>query len=349
MHEGYGVYTGAQVREYQSPWADSASGTRLLALSIPAFRQGVSVIAGTCGSVPLRVTKGRDVVPTPQLLAQPDPDEPASVTWSRVYEDLVLFPHAWLQVTARNGAGYPTSAIYHPYEEVSVDDRTGAVIVDGDQLPPRDVVRFDSPFAPGALTDGLRILTTSLLVEEAVRRFASFDLPSGALRQTGGPTLSDGDVDDLLGAWETARQNRATAFLNPNVDYAPLSWSAEQLQLRAARDANAQDIARLLNLPPVYVNADTASSLTYATTESQGRQLLNTTLIPYLTAVTGRLSMPDLTPRGHVVEASFDVFLRADLVARSQAYGSLLAAGVLTVDEARALEGLPPLAQEVAQ
>lgn len=59
--------------------------------------------------------------------------------------------------------------------------------------------------------------------------------------------------------------------------------------------------------------------------------------------------MPDLTPRGHVVEASFDVFLRADLVARSQAYGSLLAAGVLTVDEARALEGLPPLAQEVAQ
>jgi phage portal protein BeeE len=206
-----------------------------------------------------------------------------------------------------------------------------------------DMLRFDSPVAPGALVDGRRILTTSLLIEEAVRRFARMDIPAGYLQQTGGPDMLDDDILALLDGWESARARRSTGFLNPSLRYETVAFNAEQLQLVQARDANAVDIARLLNLPPMSVNAQTNGSLTYSTTESQGRSLLNQTLNPYLLAVTGRLSMPDITPRGQRVEADLDQFLRSDAEARSRVYTAAIAAGWMTVDEARAAEGLPPL------
>jgi hypothetical protein len=326
-----------------SGWA----GNRSLAMSIPAFAQGVHVIAGTCGTFPLRIVKDRQVVPDWGILAQPDPDQAPSVTWTRLIEDMVLFPYAWLRVTRRyvnptGGPGFPAEAVYEPFEDVTIDPDNLRVYVRGrDETP--DMLRFDSPVAPGALILGRRILTTSLLIEEAVRRYARMDIPAGYLRQTGGPDMLDEDINALLDGWESARQRRSTGFLNPSLTYETVAFNAQQLQLIEGRAANAVDLARLLNLPPMSVNADQGGSLTYSTVESQNRMLLNQTLNPYLLALTGRLSMGDITPRGQRVEANLDAFLRSDAEARSRVYTALIPQGVMTVEEARQAEGLPPL------
>jgi hypothetical protein len=317
-------------------------------MSIPAFAQGVHQIAGTCGTFGFRTVRGRDTLPPWGIIGQPDPDQPPSITWTRLVEDLVLFPYAWLRVTERFAPppgvakGFPRSAVFEPFENVTVDPDSLRVFVEGRDYTD-DMLRFDSPVAPGALANGRRILTTALLIEEAVRRFARMDVPAGYLQQTGGPDLTDPEILDLLDQWETARSKRSTGFLNPSIRYETVAFNAQQLQLVEARNANAVDIARLLNLPPMSVNAESNGSLTYSTTESQGRTLLNQTLNPYLLAVTGRLSMPDITPRGQAVEVNLDQFLRSDAEARSRVYSALIPAGVLTVDEARAAEGLPAL------
>jgi phage portal protein BeeE len=318
------------------------------AMSIPAFRQGVNLISGTCGSFPLRVTRpDYTEVPLPAVLAQPDPDEPASVTYTKVFTDLVLHPYAWLYVTERYAPnlgqpiGWPKRAIHLPAEQVRITEQR-RVEWNGIDIT-ADAIRFDSPHAPGALHDGQRILRTAILIEDATRRFAVMDIPAGYLKQTGGPELLDSEVQSILDAWETARATRNTAYLSQTVEYQNPAFDPKALQLVEARAANAVDIARLLNLPPVYVNADAGSSLTYSTTESMGKSLLNTSLVPYLTAVAGRLSMGDITPQGQTVRFSFDAFLRTDLQARASAYSQLIPAGVYTVDEARAMEQLPPL------
>jgi phage portal protein BeeE len=311
------------------------------ALQVPAFAQGVSLISGTCGGMPLWAHKGDYArVPSPQVLAQPDPDIPTSVHWTRVYRDLVLYPYAWCEVLERFSDGFPARMRHVPFNDVNV--HKDGIYIQGIRVSDRDVVRFDSPTAPGALINGGRILRTAILVEEAVRRFALFDLPSGALKQTGGPDLLDSEIDGLLSDWEAARQTRNTAFLSPSLDYVPFSFSPEQLQLVAARDAVVKDVARLLNLPPTFVNADTGGGLTYSTVAMQQEGLQAGTLWPYLAAVRDRLSMGDVTPRGTFVEIPSLGFLRTDLTARAQAYQTLLTAGVLTVEEVRVLEQLPP-------
>jgi len=341
-----------------SAWTTAGGSTivvnRETALSVPAFRQGVHVIAGTAGTFPLQVTRGVEVLPTPAFLANPDPDEPGSVTWTRVCTDLVLYPYAWLLVTDRLADGFPRHAIYLPAEHVTVEGHAvtwngqtveglpgGQILAAGADISDR-VIRFDSPSAPGALRDGARILTTALLVENAVRRFAMIDVPAGFLRQTGGPELTSEEILDLLDGWEAAREQRSTAFLSQTLDYATTALDPKALQLVEARAANAVDIARLLNLPPMYVNAESGGSLTYSTVSQQGQALANLTLAPYLFALAGRLSMPDVTPQGQRVSHSLDTFLRTDLATRAQALAVLTGAGILSTDEARAIEGLPP-------
>jgi phage portal protein BeeE len=53
--------------------------------------------------------------------------------------------------------------------------------------------------------------------------------------------------------------------------------------------------------------------------------------------------MGDITPRGQYARHNLDAFLRGDLQARSQSYSTLIASGVVTVEEVRRAEGLPPL------
>ena len=264
--------------------------------------------------------------------------------WTDVYRDLVLYPYSWMVVTERRSDGFPARLRHVPFADVSVTP--SGIYVEGRRVPDRDVKRFDSPFAPGALRLGARILSTAVMIEEAVRRFATFDIPSGYLKQTGGPDLTDSEIDGLLSAWESARRNRSTGYLTPTLSYESNAFDPKQLQLIEARAAVTADIARLLNLPPSAVNAETGSSLTYSTVQMQQDALQAMTLWPYLAAVRERLSMDDLTPHGTRIEIPSLGFLRTDLTGRANAYQTLIGTGVLTADEARALEQLPPLAAQ---
>lgn len=324
-------------------WPVSSQVTEQTAMSVPAFSHGVNVIAGTCSGLPQWVHRGRfeTVQPTPPIIAQPDPDLPTSIHWRSVFVDLILRPYSWCVVTRRLANGFPMSMRHVPHTDISVAKE--GIYIDGVRVDERDVIRFDSPVSPGALTNGSRILATAIMIEEAVRRFANFDVPSGVLKQTGGPDLLDSEIDDLLAGWEAARQSRSTAFLNQSLDYKSNAFDARQLQLVEAREAVTKDIARLLALPPSTINADSGGGLTYSTVEMQQEALQSQTLWPYLTAVRQRMSMDDILPHGTFVEYPSLALMRTDLTGRAQAYQTLLSNGVLTVEEVRTFEQLPPL------
>lgn len=323
--------------------------TRDTAMQVPAFRQGVNLIAGTCGAFPVQAVRDNQPLPVqPTILTQPDPDEPVTVTWARLFTDLVLYPYAWLYVSQRDARGFPLRAIHLPAGDVTLGPSDPGnpfarprVMYRGLDVT-ADVMRFDNPHAPGALADGCSALSTAIAIETATRRYSVMDIPSGYLRQTGGPDLTAEEIDATLDAWHQARQLRSTAFLGTSVEYQTTVLDPRALQLVEARAANAVDIARLLNLPPMYVNADSGASMTYSNVTQQGQQLLNTTLTPYLAAVAARLSMDDVLPHGTVVVHDMDAWLRSDMPTRMAAYSAALAAGILTLEEVRQAEGLPP-------
>jgi hypothetical protein len=313
---------------------------------IPAVANGLQIISGTIGSLPLRRVDAdyRDV--PPGLFAQIDPDEPSPHTLTRVVEDLVLFPAAYLVVIARYADGYPSHLRYVPAEDVTEPGRGAGFdahyrIAGVERpVPAREVVRIPSPW-PGLIACGSATLRTASVLEYAASRLAAHDVPTGILHNRGAD-LSPDKVDELLAGWEAGRAKRLTGYLNAAIDYEQVQFDANQLGVAAGRDHYVAEVARLLNLPPSDLNAPTSDSLTYSTTEGQRLDRL-TRLRPYLVAVESRFSMGDLTPRGQLVRFDTTDYLRTDTTAAMNAYATALAAGILTVPEVRAQLHLPPL------
>lgn len=309
---------------------------RRQAMTVPAVRRGRQIIAGTIGTLPLVAVRERagsvDHVDRP-LLDQPNPNTTRQhmLTWT--VDDLLFRGISWWRVLNRDDQGYPTQAERLAPERVTVlmtAPGVGTVHVDGQAVDDRDVIRFDGP-DEGLLVYGGRTLRTAIMLEEAVRRFATLDIPLGFLRLAEGADEVDtapgsaGDgtdrsqVDVLLDTWTAARTKRTTAFLNRALEYQTVAFDAEKIQLSDARQHQAAEIARLMNLPPRYVNAPQASGMTYANVESDRRDLVDTTLSSYIVAVEQRLSMPDVTPRGTTVVADLTNFLRGDTLTALQA------------------------------
>ena len=148
--------------------------SRDTAWGCPAAAQGIQLIAGTLGSMPLARYRGLRRLKLPALLAQPDPEEPASATFTRLIEDLIMFPAAYLLVLERGADGFPMSARYVEFERIADADLardpddplappTKQYRIDGEVLvPAADVIRFPAHW-PGLLCAGASALRTSRL------------------------------------------------------------------------------------------------------------------------------------------------------------------------------------------
>jgi HK97 family phage portal protein len=173
--------------------------------------------------------------------------------------------------------------------------------------------------------------------------YSETPIPTVALKNSG-PDLPAEQVDALLDAWEEARANRGTAYLNNTIDAQVMGFSARDVQLVEAKNMAATAIARLANLDPVWVGAGIpGSSLTYANRVDLYRGLLDTALRPIMSLFEQRLSMPDVTPRGHTIKFDTTAFLRANPTELADLITKLVPLGVLTTDEAKMVLDLPTL------
>lgn len=334
---------------------DAARVTRREAMSIPAVRRGRQIIAGTIGTLPLQTLRaplGADGTPTPaaavepvrrSLLEQPDPNTTRQHTITWTVDDLVFYGLAWWRVLARDPQGYPTSAERLAPWRVRVEWTERRVYVDGQPAPDRDLIRFDGP-DEGILATGARALRTAILLEDAVRRFAVMDVPLGLLKDTreSGPELAQDEVDGILTRWRDARTKYHTGWLSKGLAYEAVQFNAQQLQLTEARQLQAVEVARLLNLEAAEVNAPSESGMTYNNRVEVRRARIDA-IAPYMTAIEQRLSLGDVTPRGQRVVFDTTDYIRGDARQQVDTAAAAVSGQLMDVDEARQRYlGLPP-------
>lgn len=336
--------------------ADLDTITRTEAMRVPSVRRARATIAGTIGSMRWETRRGNQRIDRP-LIDHPDPNTTPQWLYTWTVDDLLFNGIAWWRVLDTDAQGYPTRVERVARERVMVSyadtmtprGRVPAwrVYLDGREAGPEELIRFDGP-DEGCLAYGASVLRTCVLLDQAVRRFARLDVPLGYLTPAEGaqelqtaagsagiPNDDRSEVDVLLDNWEDARAHRSTAFLNRALTYQTVQFDADRIQLAEARQYQAAEVARLMNLPPRYVNAPQASGMTYATTEGDRRDLLDTTLAQYIAAIAQRLSMPDVTPRGQSVGPDVASFLRGDTASVLAAAEVGIRSGVYDPNEIR--------------
>ena len=311
------------------------TATREQAMSVPSCARARNIICSSIASVNLHVidrSTGMEIEDaTPRVIRTPDPRVPGSATYVWTCEDLLFYGYAYWQITELFADSQRVRSVQRVSPtRVTIQTNSMATeiqyyMVDGSPVPNGTVVGALVVFNgndEGLLNRAGFTLRTGAELERAAAMYAREPIPSMVLKSNGTALPAD-RITKLLDSWSTARRNRSTAFLNADVTMEAVGFDPEKLQLSAARSYIATEIARAAGIPAYYIDAETGSSMTYSNATAQRQTLLDFSLIPLMTSISERLSMPDFVPSSQLVQYDLSDYLRGSDLERANIYKTL--------------------------
>lgn len=322
------------------------------ALQVPTVSKIRNSICGVIGAIPLELYKKNtgEELQSPIWLEQPDIRQPRSVTIAYTVQSLLFYQVAYWEVTEVYAEdGRPSRFAWVQNERVTTklnqwSTEVDYYMVNNERRPmsgPGSLVTFQS-LNPGVLTTGARTIRAALDLERAASIAAATPVPSGHLKNTGAD-LPEAQVQGLLAAWKSARNSRSTAYLTSTLDYVATSFSPKDMMYDEAKQSLSTEICRLMNFPAYMASADANKSMTYQNILDARKEYFAYTLQPFVSAIEDRLTMNDITAAGNIVKFAVDeTFLRVDAMERLNTIEKMLNLGLITIDQAMAMEDLSP-------
>ena len=336
---------------YASNYYYSPAVSRHAAMGVPAVKRCRDLLC-TIGSIPLEYKKkstGEEVA-APRWISQLSKSQPQFVTISYLVDSLLFFGQAFLEITetyAEDGRGATFEWVANTRVTTEVDPYGQYVTgyaVDGKPRPMSglgSLVTFQA-FNEGVLTTGARTIQAAIDIQKAASVAAQTPMATTVLKNSGAD-LPAAEVQGLLAAWKSARQNRSTAYLTSTLDAQNIGFSPKDMMYNEAIQNLATEIARLCGIPAYYLSADQNTSMTYANILDERKQLVALAFQPYISAIEQRLSMDDISTAGHYVKFDLDSsFLRVEPMQRLMVVEKMLSLGLISLEQAMEMEDLTP-------
>lgn len=339
------------------------------ALGSTAFFRGVSVIASTIATLPLKSYRtasdgARDQVPS--VFDNPGAQFFTPFEWTElIMVHLVMHGNAYLLHLYSPSGTLVGFFPLHPklVHPEWVCDETGKIV--GKRFK-TNVDGLDTYYDESQMTqimglgcDGLRGLSILTLARNAIGTGLAGDLAAarmfasgmliGGLVTTDDESLSKEDgqalIADLKARLTGSNNAGDIALVNASLKFSPWTMSAEDAQFLESRQYQVEEISRLLGVPKVLLAEDGASS--WGTGIGQLLSYMQkTTLVPWTERFQQRLSRLLAAPRH--VEFDYAGLLRGTPMEQTQLLAAQLAAGIIDTDEARASLNLPPKTAAIA-
>lgn len=172
--------------------------------------------------------------------------------------------------------------------------------------------------------------------------------PAGIVSLNGSPKKDQLDAAAL--AWNTQYAGvgnaNKTAFIGADVaKYTPIASTANEAQWTQARKYQIEEICRAFGVRPSMVYTTGATS--YASVEQEFLAHVKFTLAPWHTKFEQSAALALLSPaelkKGFRVKVNTNALLRGSITERMNTYQTMVPLGLMTQNEARALEDLPAL------
>lgn len=341
------------------------------ALSLSAVFRAVALISGTVASLPMRTIRDHSVgrMQIKSFLDDPGGEHgPTAFAWKETALcHLTLHGDAFV-AHIRNGAGALVKLeLIHPLAvhvrwATRMERESGDVVglkVYTATLCDGTTMRFDARTMTQISylsLDGLRGLSPIAIARNslgtaiagdraAAKMFNSGALISGVLTPADGEDV-DGDEAAVIKAevsrnasgWENASD---IAVINRRMVFTPWTMSAEDLQFLGSRQFQIEEIARWFGVPPHLLMQTEKQTSWGQGVESQNRAMGRTVLLPWTLRIEEALSR--LLPRPQWVEFDFTGLERPTPEGEIGLLVQQVAAGLLTINEARRHRNLPPL------
>lgn len=363
---------GVETRHVESravtsvPWdqgggfASAMSVDRALHLA-PVFAAG-RLLASSVASLPVQVYRkvgdNRQRLSLPRLLVSPSAVGTRDDWIWRAMTSLVYRGNAVGLITGRDADEHPTGVEWVDTDSVQViDDQarpgqrgsfTNPIwLYQGQEVSSEDIVHIPwftlpgrvwglSPIAAYAAT-----VSTGLSAQAFSKNwFDTGGVPPGTF-QNANQTVDQADAEIIKDRLVQSIKSRKPIVYGKDWTYTPVTVSANEAKFVDTMRLTATQIAIIYGIPPEMIGGETGESMTYSTTEQQSIEFVQFTLLPWLTKLESHLSQ--LLPHGQFVKFNVDALIRVDASTRYANYKTAREIGLLSIDEIRALEDLPPL------
>jgi HK97 family phage portal protein len=339
------------------------------ALGISAVWRAVNLISGTLAMLPMRTLRDTGDGMRQRISSWLDnpggPDGPTPFEWREtVFAHLLLHGNAFL-AHVFGGAGqlialvplHPLCVtIELPYPDDEEQPKGGkwfwATLIDGTRQ------RFDGSTMThvlGLSLDGVRGLSVITVARNSLGTAIAGDRAAAKMFSTGltvagivtpdedDPDWSDAQriKDEINGALSGNENAGTVAVLNRKLKFQKMEMSAEDAQFLQSRQFSIEEIARWFGVPPTELMQMDKQTSWGTGIETQQRGLARTVLAPWATRLEQRLSR--LLPNPRFVEFDFAGLERPTPDTEINLLIAQVAAGILTINEARAIRNLPPL------
>lgn len=327
----------------------------------------VNLLAGTISSLSLGVQRKEGNIKRPaadhplqDVLDDPNGDQTPIDFWEQISLSLELWGNAYARVDRRGDRSIISLTPVRPdimqvqrtqsgalrylwYDEGRHEEDEANILhirgIGGDALGGM------SPLTWARNTFG----TAQAIERAAGRTFANGVRPSGLLsidKALNGEQRAE--AEELLQAKFVGAMNAGRPMLLDNgMSWHQVTFNPEDAQMLESRGFSVEEICRIFGVPPFLVGHTEKVTSFGSGLEQQILGFQKFTLRKRLKkieqAVRKQLMSPEDRRAGYSVAFNLEDLLRGDSKARSAFYRSLLDAGVITINEVRALEGLAPV------
>ncbi|RJQ68181.1 phage portal protein [Pseudonocardiaceae bacterium YIM PH 21723] len=338
------------------------------AMQLTAVAACVRILSTTVAGLPMDAVRMQDVSGTqirrtlePPPLIVSDPFGGANNVayptrrqgFVQLMISLLLRGNAYALVVARDGFGRPIRlVVLHPdrVTPTSAADGSRVYKVNRTDVPAADMVHLigmsvpESPIGMSVISYARQSIGLGLAAEEFGARFF------GAGAHLSGVIEVPGDLDrpkarELKESFESGhsglRNAHAVGVLTGGAAWKPISISPEDAQFLGTRSAQNLDVAMLFGIPPHMLGQVDRTTSWGTGIEQQSLGFLKYTLSHWTGTMEDAWSA--MLPSPQQARFNADALLRTDTSGRYAVYTQARNAALLTIDEIRAKEDLPPL------
>lgn len=339
------------------PRSSAAAVTLDTALRLPTVYRSISILATALSQLELQAWRGGQVIASPALIRQPNPNQTLQQTLKRTVIGLAGCGNAFWRVH-RSTTGVPfaieaLNPLGMTYETTQLGQRIwhySDPIHGSLRLTDHDVKHLRLLEVPGAVM-GLGPIQaaaqTTIGAAMSLREYADNWFNEGAVPT--GVLSTDQFLDQEMATqyrarWEEMQRRRGVAVVGQGLAYDPIMLKPADAQFLETQQFSVTDIARLFGIPAAYLLAEVnGSSMTYQSLEMADTQFLRYTLMQYIGEIESALSA--LLPYGQTAKLDVSGLLRPDAKTRAEIAKTYVGLGVLTPNEVRNREfGLPSIA-----
>lgn len=330
------------------------------ALGVPAIFRAVSLISNTVGSLAVSAYRKGVQLPDdqrPSVIVRPNPFETPEQFYSASAWYIATQGKVWWNIASRDGDGQALAIVEIDPHEVTVtpnpNDRYRPIIVwQGREMRREDMrlIKYTPP-GLGPLQYNQSAVAAAVAAQEwAANFFAVGGYPSIWVKYAGQLSGNPEDAEDQRASeiqrfknqWTSTPPNTPKVSDDSIEDIKQFDPNPESVGMLAARSRSDIEAAQMFGIPGSLMEANASgSSLTYQNLAEVWTSFVRGCLAPnYLEKIEQALS--DLLTRSTIARFNVAGLQRADALTRAQIYNLLVPLGIITAEQAAAVEGYLP-------